>query len=123
MSDNITHYLGIGYKLDYDKTTNKIHAFLDKHPEYSAYSFENPSIDKGLQIIVDGMNGSYIYIMYVLRKVEQEDMYSSTADANISLINTIPESGVALAVRRLYSRIFPDEYVQNPCLISLFHCS
>lgn len=123
MSESITHYLGIGYKLDYDKNTDKIDAFLDKHPEYSEYQFENPNADKRLQIIVDGMNGNYIYIMYVLRKADQEDMYSSSADANISLINTIPESDVALAARRLYHRIFPDENVQNPYLISLFHYS
>ena len=45
MSTSITHYLGIGYKLDYDNYTDRIDDFLDLHPEYSRYEHINPKAD------------------------------------------------------------------------------
>ena len=124
MSTSITHYLGIGYKLDYDKYTDRIDDFLDFHPEYSRYEHLNPNADKpGLQIIVDGMNGNYIYVMYVLHKTSQYDMYSSNGDVDLSLINADPESSIAILVRKLYHMILPDERVSDPHLVSLFHCA
>ena len=76
------------------------------------------------------MNGNYIYVMYVIKKTEQEDMYSSSGDVDISLINTgpglinpDPESSIAILVRKLYHMILPDEPVQDPHLVSIFHCA
>lgn len=123
MSVSITHYLGIGYKLDYDKYTDKVDAFLDEHLEYSRYEHLNPKADKpGLQIIVDGMNGNYIYVMYVLKKTEDYDMYSSSGDVAFSLINASPESSVSISVRKLYQSVTGDK-PNDPKLISFFHCA
>ena len=33
MSIDVTHYLGIGYQLDYDENIDKVEAFLDAHLE------------------------------------------------------------------------------------------
>ena len=53
MSVDVTHYLGIGYQLDYDENIDKVDSFLDTHSEYSEYSFQNPNADKpGLQIMI-----------------------------------------------------------------------
>ncbi len=125
MSVELTHYLGIGYKLDYDKNYKKIDAFLGEHPEYSAYDFENPNADKpGLQIIIDGMNGNYIYIMYVLKKVEQDELYSSGADFDMRIFDIADHPG-AQEVYNLCKEIFGEYYDGDdaPCLVSFFHCT
>ena len=123
MSVSITHYLGIGYKLDYDKYTDKVDDFLDEHPEYSRYEHLNPKAAKsGLQIIVDGMNGNYIYVMYVLKKTKDDDMYSSSGDVAFSLINASPESSIAISVRKLYKSVTGNK-PNDPKLISFFHCA
>ena len=124
MSVDITHYLGIGYQLDYDEYIGKVDSFLDKHPEYSEYSFLNPNADKpGLQIITDGMNGSYIYIMYVLHKADHEDMYDYSGSTEISLAGISSDSSATVLVRDLFHSILPDEPMKEPYLVSLFHCS
>ena len=124
MSVDVTHYLGIGYQLDYDENIDKVDSFLETHPEYSEYSFQNPNADKpGLQIITDGMNGGYIYIMYVLHKADQEDMYGYSGSIEISLAGVRPESPAAVLVRDLFNSIMPDEPTKEPYLVSLFHCS
>lgn len=121
MSVSLTHYLGIGYKLDYDKYTDRIDDFLDLHSEYSRYEHINPNAAKGgLQIIVDGMNGNYIYVMYVLQKTSQYDMYSSSGDVDISMANIESE---AILASKLYHMILPDEPITDPHLVSLFHCA
>lgn len=99
MSVDITQYLGIGYKLDYDENEEKIDTFLDKHPEYSSDEFENPNANKpGLQIIMDGMNGEYIYIMYVLNKTKVNGYhYKFNLAENTEVLNK---------VMHLYSDIF-----------------
>lgn len=124
MSVDVTHYLGIGYQLDYDEYIGKIDSFLDEHPEYSEYSFQNPNADRpGLQIIMDGMNGSYIYIMYVLHKAEHEDMYGYSGSTEISLAGISSDSSAAILVRDLFHSILPDEPMKEPYLVSLFHCA
>ena len=123
MSTEVTQYLGIGIELDYDKNIGKIDTFLNKHPEYSEYSFQNPNADKpGLQIITDGMNGSYIYLMYVLNKVEQDDLYSGSSDFSMNVFDLIDNKAVN-AVCELYKDIFGDYYDGDgaPSLISFFH--
>lgn len=125
MSVGLTHYLGIGIKLDYDTNEEKIEDFLDKHPEYSDYKHLNPNADKpGLQIIVDGMNGNYIYLMYVLNKVEQDDLYSSCTNFSIRLVDINEHIG-GQAVWDLYHDIFGEYYDKDdaPCLVSFFHCT
>lgn len=124
MSVDLTHYLGIGYQLDYDENIDTVESFLAAHPGYSEYSFQNPSADKpGLQIITDGMNGSYIYIMYVLHKADHEDMYGYSGSTEISLTGVNLESSAAVLVRDLFHSILPDEPVKDPYLVSLFHGS
>jgi len=125
MSVELTHYLGIGYKLDYDSNIKKIDAFLNEHKEYEEYSFLNSNADKpGLQIIVDGMNGNYIYIVYVLKKVEQDELYSSGADFNMRIFDIADHPG-AQEVYDLYKEIFGEYYDGDdaPCLVSFFHCT
>lgn len=124
MSVDVTHYLGIGYQLDYDEYIEKVDSFLDEHPEFSEYSFQNPNADKpGLQIITDGMNGGYIYIMYVLHKADQEDMYCYSGSTETSLAGVSSDSSAAVLVRDLFHSIMPDEPMKDPYLVSLFHCS
>ncbi len=124
MSVDITHYLGIGYQLDYDENIDIVESFLDVHPEYSEYNFQNPNADKpGLQIITDGMNGGYIYIMYVLHKADQEDMYCYSGSTEISLTGLSQESPATILVRNLFHSILPDVPTKDPYLISFFHCS
>lgn len=124
MNVDITHYLGIGYQLDYDENIDKVEAFLDTHPGYSEYSFQNPCADKpGLQIITDGMNGSYIYIMYVLHKAEHEDMYGYSGSTEISLAGISSDSSAAVLVRDLFNRVMSYDPEMDPYLVSLFHCT
>ena len=125
MSVDLTHYLGIGYKLDYDENYEKIDAFLDEHPEYSEYKHLNPNADKqGLQIITDGMNGNYIYLLYVLKKVEQDELYSYGADFSMRMFDLEDYYG-EYAVCDLYKDIFGEYYDGDnaPCLVSFFHCT
>ncbi len=125
MGVELTHYLGIGYKLDYDENEEKIDAFLDEHPEYSDYTFLNPNADRpGLQIITDGMNGSYIYVIYVLKNVEQDDLYSSSADFSMHICDVVDHHAVD-KVCDLYKDIFGEYYDGDdaPCLVSFFHCT
>ena len=124
MSVEVTHYLGIGYQLDYDENIDKVDSFLETHPEYSEYSFLNPNADKpGLQIITDGMDGNYIYILYVLHKADLEDMYCSSGNVEISLTGVSSESSATILVRNLFHSILPDWPAKDPYLISFFHCS
>ena len=114
MSVYITHYLGIGYKLDYHENEEKIDAFLDKHPEYSKYEFENPNANKpGLQIIMDGMNGTYIYIMYVLNKTEVNGYHYTCRLGELEEYEK--------KVEDLYYSIFGEYALISPYLVSFFH--
>lgn len=125
MSVELTHYLGIGYKLDYDSNVEKIEAFLDKHPEYSEYKYLNPNADRpGLQIVVDSMNGNYIYLLYVLKKVEQDDLYSSDSDFSYRVVDMV-DCHETSAVCDLYREVFGEYYDGDdaPCLVSFFHCT
>lgn len=123
MSIELTHYLGIGYKLDYDSNIEKIENFLDEHEEYDEYSADSP----GLQIITDGMNGDYIYIMYVLKKVEQDDLYSVDTDFSMRIFDLadLDHCHAFDAVCDLYKDIFGEHYDGDdaPCLVSFFHCT
>ena len=124
MSTEVTQYLGIGMELDYDENIDKVDAFLDAHPEYSEYSFQNPGADKpGLQIIIDGMNGDYIYIMYVLHKAEQEDMYGYSGSIDISLSGVRSGAPAAVLVRDLFNSVMSYDPETDPYLVSLFHCA
>ena len=125
MSVSLTHYLGIGYKLDYDSNIDKIDAFLDEHPEYSKYEDLNPNAYKeGLQIITDGMNGNYIYLLYVLKRVKEYDLYSSSADFSKRIVD-LADCHATYAVCDLYKDIFGEYYDGDdaPCLVSFFHCT
>jgi hypothetical protein len=126
MSVELTHYLGIGYKLDYDSNIEKIEAFLDKHPfEYSEYRHLNPNADEpGLQIVIDGMNGNYIYLLYVLNKVEQDDLYSNGSGFSYCVADMV-DCHETCAVCDLYKEVFGEYYDGDdaPCLVSFFHCT
>ncbi len=121
MSVELTHYLGIGYKLDYDSNIEKIENFLDEHEEYDEYNADDKP---GLRVIVDGMNGNYIYVMYILKKVEQDDLYSVDADFSIRIID-LADYYLVEAVCDLYKDIFGEYYDGDdaPCLVSFFHCT
>ena len=81
MSVDLTHYLGIGVKLSDDPDFDFYEEVIDKNPQYSNYEFirETTDIKSNVRFIVDGMNGFYAYLMYVINEVEQEDMYSNSA--------------------------------------------
>ena len=76
-----------------------------------------------MQIITDGMNGSYIYIIYVLHKADQEDMYCYSGSTELSLAGISSDSSAVVLVRDLFNSIMPDEPTKEPYLVSLFHCS
>ena len=126
MSVDLTHYLGIGVKLSDDPDFDKFDAIEEKYPQYSQYEFirNTTEVKSNIRLIVDGMNGDYAYLMYVINEVEQEDMYSSRATSEFPF-NSIESADVISELQTVYS-LFNDGKelrASDVNIISLFHCS
>jgi hypothetical protein len=126
MSVDLTHYLGIGVKLSDDPDFDKFDAIEEKYPQYSQYEFirKGAEIKSNIRLIVDGMNGDYAYLMYVINEVEQEDMYGSKATSEFPF-NSIESADVISELQTVYS-LFNDGKelrASDVNIISLFHCS
>jgi len=117
MSVDVTHYLGIGVKLDYDKYCRDVDDFYidDKFPELDMYND-----DEGVKWIVDGMCGDYIYLMYVIKKTNWENFYESDATVQMDLTNISKKA--EQKVKEYYDKIVTDEPWPGVALVSLFHC-
>lgn len=126
MSVDLTHYLGIGVKLSDDPDFDKFDAIEEKYPQYSQYEFirETAEAKSNIRLIVDGMNGDYAYLMYVINEVEQEDMYSSRA-TNEFPFNSIESTDVISELQTVYSLLNDGKELRasDVNIISLFHCS
>ena len=126
MSVDLTHYLGIGIKLSDDPDFDFYEDVIDKNPQYSNYEFirETTNIKSNIRFIVDGMNGFYAYLMYVINEVEQYDMYSNSATSEFPF-NTL-ESEVAIKELQEAYPLFnkgKELSIKDVKIISLFHAS
>jgi hypothetical protein len=126
MSVSMTHYFGIGFKLTDDQDFDKYEEFIDKYPQYSRYEFLRKTTEatSNIRLIVDGMNGDYAYLMYVINEVEQYDMYSNSATSEFPF-NSIESADVISELQTVYSIINDGKELRasDVNIISLFHCS
>ena len=123
MSVDITHFFGIGIKLSDNPDFDKYDEIIDKYPQYSSYSFirHSSEIKSNVRLIVDGMNGDYAYLMYVINEVEQEDMYSNSATSEFPF-NTLDASYIISQLQEAYPLFTNEELrIQDLKMISLFH--
>lgn len=125
MSVDMTHYFGIGIKLtdeidDYDP----IHDLEDKYPECSEYQFIRNSADtkSNIRIIMDGMNGMYSYLMYLVKETGYENIWSTECTAEFSIDSLDPEDMTKLKeIYKLFTGC--DLHDSELKIISLFHAS
>jgi hypothetical protein len=124
MGVGLTHYLGIGVKLPVD--FDKYDTLLDQYPQYSNYEFirETTDIKSNVRFIVDGMNGFYAYLMYVINEVEQYDMYSNSAISEFPF-NTLESEAAIKELQEAYPLFNEGKElsIKDVKIISLFHCS
>lgn len=126
MGVDLTHYLGIGLKLTDDPDFDKYDEFIDRYPQYSRYEFiqcttENKS---DIRLIVDGMNGLYAYLMYVIKETRDEEMWSTECTKEFPF-NSIDSANVISELQEVYSKLNNGKElkVQDINIISLFHFS
>lgn len=126
MSVNMTHYFGIGIKLtdgeieDYDP----FHDLEDKYPECSEYQFIRNSIDtkSNIRIIVDGMNGMYSYLIYLIKETGYENIWDSECTADFSIDSLDIDDMNKL--KEIYKEFTGSELSDSDLkIISLFHAS
>lgn len=125
MSVEITHFFGIGIKLSDNPDFDKYEEIIDKYPQYSRYNFirQSSEVKSNVRLIVDGMNGDYAYLMYVINEVEQEDMYDNSATREFPF-NTLDASYVISQLQEAYPLFTNEELrIQDLKIISLFHVS
>lgn len=126
MSVDLTHYLGIGVKLSDDPDFDFYEEIIDKNPQYSNYEFirETTDIKSNIRFIVDGMNGFYAYLMYVINEVEQDDMYSNRATSEV-LFNTLESEAAIKELQEAYPLFNEGKElaIKDVKIISLFHAS
>ena len=79
MGVDYTAYVGIGLKLATEKTYNDIIAKIDTA---TGYHYDVDFSDEHIELVVDGMGGQYIYLLYVL---DSHDMYDETEGIELSL--------------------------------------
>lgn len=128
MSVSMTHYFGIGIKLtdkeidDFDKYND----FEDKYPQYSRYGFMRRTTEakSNIRLIVDGMNGLYAYLMYVIKETDGEEMWSTECTKEFPL-NSIESANAISELQEVYSLLEDGKElrVQDVNIISLFHFS
>jgi outer membrane protein assembly factor BamB len=128
MSVSMTHYFGIGIKLtdkeidDFDKYND----FEDKYPQYSRYEFMRRTTEakSNVRLIVDGMNGLYAYLMYVIKETDGEEMWSTECTKEFPF-NSIESADVISELQTVYSLLNDGKELRTSDIniISLFHCS
>lgn len=128
MSVSMTHYFGIGIKLtdkeidDFDKYND----FEDKYPQYSRYEFMRRTTEakSNIRLIVDGMCGSYAYLMYVIKDADYEEMWSTECTKEFPF-NSIESADAISELQEVYSLLEDGKElrVQDVNIISLFHFS
>ena len=126
MGIDITHYFGIGVKLTDDPDFDKYETILVKYPQYSQYEFirQTTAIQSNIRLIVDGMNGRYAYLAYMIKETDTEDMWKYSATIEFPF-NSINSADVVKELQEVYS-LFADGKelkTQNIKIISLFHAS
>ena len=126
MSVDITHYLGIGVKLTDDPDFYNYETTLANYPQYSQYEFirQTAATQSNIRLIVDGMDGRYAYLIYMIKETDAEDMrdYSATVEFPF---NSLKSADVVKELQEAYS-LFTDGKelkTQNIKIISLFHAS
>ena len=112
MSIDLTFYLGFAIELPYEDDYWDIE---EEHPEYNSY-------DSDVHLIVDGMCGQYTYLMYILDKAEQDDMYDS--DYCHKSFNPVLTDEIVEELKKAYTIFTGKELDTNQIkLTRLFHCS
>ena len=126
MSVSMTHYFGIGLKLTDDPDFDKYEEFIDKYPKYSRYEFlrKTTSDVSNVRLIVDGMNGCYAYLVYVIKETEDEEMWSTECTKEFPF-NSIESADVISELQTVYSLLNDGKElrVSDVNIISLFHFS
>ena len=126
MSVSMTHYFGIGLKLTDDPDFDKYEEFIDKYPQYSRYEFlrKTTSDVSNVRVIVDGMNGCYAYLVYVIKEAEDEEMWSTECTKEFSF-NSIESADVISELQTVYSLLNDGKELRasDVNIISLFHFS
>ena len=128
MSVSMTHYFGIGIKLTDKEIDNfdKYNDFEDKYPQYSRYEFmrRTTEANSNIRLIVDGMNGCYAYLIYVIKETEDEEMWSTECTKEFPL-NSIDSANAIGELQEVYSLLEGGKElrVQDVNIISLFHFS
>ena len=126
MGIDITHYFGIGVKLTDDPDFDKYETILVKYPQYSQYEFirQTTATQSNIRLIVDGMNGRYAYLTYMIKETDTEDVWKYSATIEFPF-NSINSADVVKELQEAYS-LFADGKelkTQNIKIISLFHAS
>lgn len=126
MSVSMTHYFGIGLKLTDDPDFDKYEEFIDKYPQYSRYEFlrKTTSDVSNVRLIVDGMNGCYAYLVYVIKETEDEEMWSTECTKEFPF-NSIESADVISELQTVYSLLNDGKELRasDVNIISLFHFS
>ena len=126
MSVSMTHYFGIGLKLTEDPDFDSYEEFIDKYPQYSRYEFirNRTEATSNIRLIVDGMNGCYAYLVYIIKKTEDEEMWSTECTKEFPL-NSIESANAISELQEVYSLLEDGKElrVQEVNIISLFHFS
>ena len=126
MSVDITHYFGIGVKLTDDPDFDKYETILANYSQYSQYEFirQTTATQSNIRLIVDGMNGRYAYLIYMIKETDIEDMWKYSATIEFPP-NSIKSADIVKELQEAYS-LFADGKelrTQNIKIISLFHAS
>ena len=126
MSVDMTHYFGVGLKLTDDPDFDRLHDFEDKYPQYSVYEFMRKTTEakSNIRLIVDGMNGLYAYLMYVIKETDGEEMWSTECTKEFPF-NSIESADVISELQEVYSNLNDGKELRtaNISIISLFHFS
>ena len=117
MSVDVTHYFGVGIALDPD---GDYWDFTEEHPEYDQYFFRDG--ETRVRLIVDGMCGDYVYLMYVLNRAD--DLYSSSATKEFAL-NSLESSDIIKELQTAYFILTDGKElpIKDVKIVSLFHAS
>ena len=126
MSVDITYYFGIGVKLTDNPDFDKYENILANYSQYSQYEFirQTTATQSNIRLIVDGMNGRYAYLVYVIKETDTEDMWKNLTTVEFPF-NSIKSADIVKELQEVYS-LFADEKelrTQNIKIISLFHTS
>ena len=126
MSVDITHYFGIGVKLTDDPDFYNYETILANYPQYSQGEFirQTTATKSNIRLIVDGMNGRYAYLIYMIKETDAEDMWEYSATTEFPF-NSIESADIVKELQEAYS-LFTDGKelkTQNIKIISLFHAS